>query len=157
MRLWPYQMLSVLPRPHLLSQWRECLAVGGMLGAGTLNHATVNRIKNYPMEHFHAYCDLVREEFARRGYTIGENTLEKLKNDVNYGNLEYQINDGDHPLSLDKFITIGGKDEKLLGGWHEEHYIRQCYYMFQEKFDVGMLYEDDWGVICNALNRYLHI
>lgn len=161
MRLWPYQMLDTLPSRHLLSQWRECLAIGGMLGANTLNHATVNRVKDYPIEHFYAYCDLVRKEFLRRGYTIGTNTLEKLENDIKYpvkdvdnslewNNVNYEIfEDYSKPVNKMgfKIIKIGDNEEFLFENFHNERYLKQCLYMFEEKYDCDMLYEEDWNAM----------
>ena len=163
MRLWPYQMLDVLPRMQMLSQWRECLAVGGMLGAENLNHATVNRVKDYPIEHFMVYCDLVREEFANRGWTIGTNTLEKLKNDIGYeenlDNKNYTIvhslidTKNGSPIPEISVIYNDEKDTtknyKLFYNFHNERYLKQCLYSFQEKYDCGMLTDDEWNKIVN--------
>lgn len=143
MRVWPYQMLSVLPSRHLLSQWRECLAISGCIAGAGLNHATVNRIKEYPLEHFAAYCDLVRKEFAARNYTIGTNTIEKLDNDINYSNLVYEVEE--IPTVNLNILLING--QPLFENFHNERYLRQCFYMFQEKYDCDMLYEEEWKKI----------
>lgn len=158
MRMWPYQMLDVLPRAYLLSQWRECLAIGGMLGSGNLNHATINRVKDYPIEHFHVYCDLVRKEFKNRGYTIGTNTLEKLETNIGYGNKEYIVLESEKLKDIDyvgtKVISIDGGNNfvNLLDNFHNLRYLKQCLYMFQEKYDVGMLTEEEWKLITNKFN-----
>ena len=64
MRLWHTELIKVLPREQLVAQWRECLAISGMIASleefketGSLegiNHATINRIKDYPLKHFAA-------------------------------------------------------------------------------------------------------
>ena len=157
MRLWPYQMLDVLPRMQMLSQWRECLAVGGMLGAKTLNHATVNRVKDYPIEHFMVYCDLVRREFANRGWTIGTNTLEKLKNDIGYETDESKRDfdycgdedcDGKYQIVVNRRFGMS----ILFDSFHDERYLKQCLYSFQEKYDCGMLTDEEWNKIVDKFD-----
>ena len=160
MRLWPYQMLDVLPRMQMLSQWRECLAVGGMLGTKTLNHATVNRVKDYPIEHFMVYCDLVRDEFANRGWTIGTNTLEKLKNDIDYetekskrtfGYFEDETENGIKEIIVKRPYGTS----ILFKDFHDERYLKQCLYSFQEKYDCGMLTDDEWDKIVNKFPQLI--
>ena len=145
MRLWPYQMLDVLPVRQLVSQWRECLAVAGTIKlTGTLNHSTVNRVMEYPIEHLGFYCNLVRIEFANRQFTIGVNTIEKLNNDINYANLEY---------NAEKIINLNGYDEYIINGkklfenYHNERSIIQCLYGFQERIDCDAIYQEQWEVM----------
>lgn len=166
MRLWPYQMLDVLPYRHLLSQWRECLAVAGTLKSkGELSHSTINRILDYPIEHFFVYCDLVRIEFARREWTIGENTLEKLKNDINYHcedlslipniDSEYSTglysvfnNEGQNEGRYNKIVELkDGSRNILFNDFHNDRYIKQCYYKLQEFYDTSALTEEIWNKI----------
>lgn len=129
-----------------------------MLGNGTLNHATINRVKDYPIEHFHAYCDLVRKEFENRGYTIGTNTIEKLKGNVGYGSKSYILLDSKKVKGFNylgtKSISIddGNNFKNLLDGFHNKRYLTQCLYMFQEKYDVGMLDENEWKLISDKFN-----
>ena len=69
MRLWHKQLISVLPRQQLVAQWRECSSiVGNILTKGTPNHILVNKIMDYPIDHFITYAALVRGEMTNRGY-----------------------------------------------------------------------------------------
>lgn len=130
MRCWPYQMLSVLPSKHILSQWRECLAISGMIKLNEkVNHYIINRINNYSIDHFILYCTLVIEEFKRRDYTIGTDTIEKLNQDINFE---------------DKLKTITLTKEDLFKGWHNFDYIEECIYKFQYKYDLGFLRDEEW-------------
>lgn len=128
-------MLSVMPPKWILSQWRECLGVGGCLVVG-LNHATVNRVKNYSIQHFVVYCDIVRKEMLHRGYTVGTNTIEKLNKDINFEEIlkDVQVTD-------EKTVLVN--DVPLFDEWHDFRYIRQCYYMMEEKYDCGMLSDEE--------------
>ena len=48
MRLWHTSLIPVLPREHLVAQWRECSAIAGKIQtSGTPNHVLVNFIMNY--------------------------------------------------------------------------------------------------------------
>ena len=48
MRLWHKDLIPVLPRQQLLSQWREVCGIARDINAeGTHNHLLVNRVSNY--------------------------------------------------------------------------------------------------------------
>ena len=69
MRLWHKSLISALPREQLVAQWRELSAIAGNLNTkGTPNHILVNKVLDYPREHFISYAFYVRQEMARRGY-----------------------------------------------------------------------------------------
>ena len=43
MRLWHTSLIPVLPREHLVAQWRECSAIAGKIQtSGTPNHVLDN-------------------------------------------------------------------------------------------------------------------
>jgi uncharacterized protein (TIGR02328 family) len=148
-------MLSVLPSRQLTSQWRECLAIAGSISRNELNHATVNRVKDYKIEHFAAYCDLVREEFKERNFTIGTNTIDKLNNDIDYSNLVYEVKEIQDEDSKLKLVLVD--NERLFKNFHNERYLIQCLYSFQEKYDCGMLSDDEWDKICNKFCNLINI
>lgn len=82
MRLWHYRLLPYLPRLQLVSQWRECCCIAkSITEKGTPNHILVNKIMDYPIDHFVEYCYNVCIELAvflltsGRGYTIGSRIL----------------------------------------------------------------------------------
>jgi len=131
MRLWHYKLLPVLPRQQLLGQWRECCCIVKKLSTnGTPNHLLVNKILDFPPNHFYRYCQLVAEEMIKRGYKVGNS----------YSNLS---------ASFDKFsdcywMSIEGE---LFSEWHNKRYLRQCYYNLQEKYDCGGISEAEWKTI----------
>ena len=148
MRLWPYQLLSVLPGQYLLGQWRECLAVAGMYVQedGKIKHATVKRVCEYDLDHFVVYCHLVKQEMNKRGYTVGENALMKLDKDVSFlaRISQCKVENGDDPKIQRAYVTHGERREPLFEGWQGDRYLKQCLYMFQEKYDVGTLSDEEW-------------
>ena len=122
MRLWHWKLISALPREQLVAQWRELSAIAGNLNTkGTPNHILVNKVCNYPREHFISYALYVRQEMTRRGYRTMESVWNKIycTRESDYGEIEIV------PL------------EDLFPGWHNDRYLEQCYFNLEEKYDCG--------------------
>ena len=123
MRLWHKDLIKVLPRQQLLSQWRECCCIAKLIrDKGTPNHLLVNKILDYPISHFHYYANLVAEEMEKRGYKC------------NYSR-------------FDKYLHLESNDctfDKLFNGWHNVRYLKQCFYNLQEKYDCGGISVEEW-------------
>ena len=135
MRLWHKDLICVLPRQQLLSQWRECCCIARNIAVnGTPNHILVNPIMDYPMSHFKAYCDLVCIEMEARGYRCDFHRLEKWLTDI------YD------------YIP----DDEIFKGWHDYRYLVQCYYNLQEKHDRGGIPDEEWLKLEMAVNEILH-
>ena len=130
MRLWHKDLIHVLPRQQLLGQWRECCAIAKSIAEkGTPNHILVNRIMDYPLEHFYRYCGKVFSQFVDRGYKCDEHNVicyvESPYTDVFYNQ---------------KLLC----DDALFHDWHNERYFWQCFYNLQEKFDCGAISKEEW-------------
>ena len=124
MRLWHKDLIPVLPRQQLLSQWRECCCIARNIKVnGTPNHILVNLIMTYPKTHFTNYAQLVAAEMKKRGYRCQELNFSKYYPET-YGNHEYY--------------------ELIFEGWHNQRYLKQCYYNLQEKYDRGGIPEEEW-------------
>lgn len=122
MRLWHKDLIPVLPRKQLLGQWRECCLIAkNIREKGTPNHLLVNKIMNYPFEHFLGYCRLVANEMKKRGYHCDENKIS---------------------VCCGTYLSV--KQTDLFCGWHNERYLKQCYYNLQEKYDCGGVPEEEW-------------
>ena len=122
MRLWHKDLISALPREQLVAQWRELSAIAGNLSTkGTPNHILVNKVLDYPREHFISYAFWVRQEMARRGYRTMESVWNKIycTRETDYGEME--------------ILPI----EDLFPGWHNDRYLEQCYFNLEEKYDCG--------------------
>ena len=129
MRLWHKDLLGVLPRQQLLGQWRECCCIAkNIVENGTPNHILVNKIMDYPIEHFYLYATYVRDVMEQRGYKYDWNKFIKWIN----------ITDPER-----KHIS----STKVFEGWHNERYLKQCYYNLQEKYDCGGISEEEWRKI----------
>ena len=130
MRLWHKNLLSVLPRQQLPSQWRECCCIAKNLATnGTPNHILVNKILDYPIEHFCLYGVYVIAEMKKRGYRVSKESQERFFNNL--------TDEGGTNLSYDE----------LFLGWHNDRYLKQCYYNLQEKADCGGISKEEWDKI----------
>ena len=140
MRLWHKELLSVLPRQQLLGQWRECCAIAKSIAEnGTPNHVLVNRIMDYPLEHFCAYINLVEHEMRRRGYRCDIGRV-----------MRYLPNYGDELLLF----------HEIFPAWHNIRYLRQSLFKLQEKYDAGAIPEDEWSLIVERFGKdfdHLHV
>ena len=127
MRIWHKSLISTLPREQLVAQWRELSAIAGNLNTkGTPNHILVNKVLDYPREHFISYAFWVRQEMTRRGYRTMESVWNKIycTRESDYGEIEIL------PL------------EDLFPGWHNNRYLAQCYFNLEEKYDCGGITEE---------------
>ena len=122
MRIWHWKLIPALPREQLVAAWRELSAIAGNLTTkGTPNHILVNKVLDYPREHFISYALYVRQEMTRRGYRTMDSVWDKIycTRETDYGEIE--------------FIPL----EDLFPGWHNDRYLEQCYFNLEEKYDCG--------------------
>lgn len=131
MRLWHKDLIKVLPRQQLCGQWRECCLIAKAISEnGTPNHLLVNKIMNYPIEHFVEYSSLVAREMERREYKVNRE-------------LVYQYFMCYPPLKRKPFVEY----DKLYDNWHNTHYLTQCYYNLEEKYDCAGITKEEWEII----------
>lgn len=141
MRLWHKDLIPVLPRKQLLSQWRECCALAKTIATkGTPNHLLVNKIMNYPLgTDFYMYCQLVTAEMANRSYKVNKNAYSKF-----IINLQMACENG---------TLIWDPEVNIFKDWHNDRYLTQCYYNLQEKFDCGGIPIQEWRKVQDLYDR----
>ena len=122
MRLWHYKLIPVLPKKQLVSQWRECIAIKRQWENGTLKHRLVNYVMNYDKGTFMAYVLDVIDEMSRR--------------EIKYKDKYYN-----------EILEFCGYYNNLIYPEHNDRYLRQCYYNLQEKYDRGIISEEEWNKI----------
>lgn len=126
MRLWHKDLIPVLPRQQLLGQWRECCLIAKEISEkGTPNHLLVNKIMDYPLVDFCLYSEHIWIEMLVRGYHADWSKFRKYFPEVRKSHLEYRRKD-------------------YFSDWHNDRYLRQCFYNLQEKYDCGGIPEDEW-------------
>ena len=130
MRLWHKDLIPVLPRQQLLGQWRECCLIAKNISEkGTPNHILVNKIMDYPLDHFISYTQTVFHEMRKRGYSCNPQKFLKWFKTTNYADYD-----------------------EIFHNWHNNRYLLQCYYNLQEKYDCGGISEDEWKKIYKFVN-----
>ena len=133
MRLWHKDLICVLPREQLVAQWRECSAIAGnIMTKGTPNHILVNKIMNYPMDHFITYAAAVRAEMTSRGYRTMNSVWDKIT----------KVTDGSYTI-----LPI----EEIYPEWMNEEYLAICYYNLKEKYMCGGIKEEEFKHIDNLV------
>lgn len=133
MRLWHKDLIGVLPRQQLVGQWRECCAIARNIAInGTPNHILVNKIMDYPMEHFWAYARLVCYEMIFRGY------------ECHWASFGQWL---DRMGSFPEKIEITQDD--IFYDWHNDKYYWQCCANLEEKYDCGAITDEEWEIICD--------
>lgn len=127
MRLWHISLIPYLDRERLVAQWRELSAIAGNIQLkGTPNHVLVNKIMEYPMDHFISYASWVRDEMTQRGYKTMDKVWDKIES----------VNDKDYWSRL--------SPENIYPEWHNPRYLTQCLYNLQEKYDCGNIAFETW-------------
>lgn len=134
MRLWHYKLIPVLPKAMLVSQWRECIAIKRQWEKGTLKHRLVSYVKNYDRKYFSQYVGILCNEIVHR-----------------------KINFNFDPYVEIRVFCIGHYwDFNIYDGFnypeHNDRYLQQCYYNLQEKYDRGIISEEEWKNIEVLMN-----
>ena len=119
MRLWHTKLISVLPKQHLVAQWREVSAIAGAIQKnGTPNHVLVNFVLDYDYDNLISYAYYIREEMTKRGIRTMNSVWEKI----------VSLKPNYKLLALDDVYK-----EKM-----NDLYLKICYYNLYEKYLCGM-------------------
>ena len=128
MRLWHKDLITILPREQLVSQWRECSALASNIQKkGNPNHILCNFIMDYDSDHFISYAYYIREEMTRRGYRTMNSVWDKI-------------------VALKSDYLIVPLNELYKGKMNQEYYVI-CYFNLEEKYLCGGIKEEDWKKI----------
>lgn len=127
MRLWHKDLIPFLPRQQLLGQWRECCLIAKQIAEkGTPNHVLVNKVMEYPIDHFIEYATDIAVEMKMRGYKVDPKRFGKPFLDKGWKKIIYR------PVF------------DLFPGWHNNRYLKQCLANLQEKADCGAIPAEEW-------------
>ena len=134
MRLWHKDLIQVLPRQQLLSQWRECCCIARNIAInGTPNHILVNKILDYPSSQFNVYTKAVYDEMLKRGYRCDWMKFRKWWINRNY---DWELKD-------------------CFPRWHTDRYLLQNLFNLQEKYDCDGISYEEWKPIEKLLDNIL--
>ena len=136
MRLWHKDLIPILPKQQLLGQWRECCLIAKNISVnGTPNHILVNKIMDYPIDHFLYYVGSIYTEMLTRGYKCTWKSFEQYRLCPKYGRIKCN-------------------SDMLFYNWHNDRYLQQCFYNLQEKYDCGGIPTEEWKTLYNAMISY---
>lgn len=136
MRLWHIDLIEVLPREQLVTQWRELSAIAGAIQKNkTPNHLLVNFVLDYPYADFISYAYYIRAEMTKRGYRTMNSVWEKI--------CSLDSNWNKNILALNEVYK-----EKM-----NRTYLDICWYNLYEKFLCGGIPEKEWEIICKTYSR----
>lgn len=136
MRLWHYELIPVLPKKMLISQWRECIAIKRQWKKGTLKHRLVSYVMDYDKIFFWDYV-------VRICYHLED---KKIKYNKKYKKEIYNW------CRVESFIM---KPPILDYHEHNDRYLKQCLYNLQEKADRGIISKEEWEIIESRLGEML--
>jgi len=135
MRLWHTSLISVLPREHLVAQWRELSSIAGKIQLnGTPNHVLVNFVMDYDFDHFISYAYYIRQEMTARKYRTMNSVWDKI-------------------TSLKPDWTLLPIKE-VYKNKMSDFYLTVCYYNLYEKYDCGMF--DNFDEIEKVYRRIIY-
>lgn len=144
MRLWHKDLIPVLPKQQLLGQWRECCCIARNIAVnGTPNHLLVNKIMDYPIDHFYSYTYLVARYMFKRGYKLDWGKFARYIDVGKLKSIDVTVDLNSDGIRIDTISSHLSHDE-LFAGWHNDRYLLQCFYNLQEKFDCGGITEAEW-------------
>ena len=131
MRLWHKDLIPYLPDLQLKGQWRECALIADALAKnGTPNHLLVNRVTEYPYDHFATYCKMVSQEMFNRGFETTVRSQERI--------------------FYKPWSYVRGE---LFNEWHNLEYLRICYANLLEKHNsIGKscITDEEWQRLCDG-------
>lgn len=152
MRLWHKDLICVLPKKQLVSQWRECCCIAKNIAMNnTPNHILVNKIMDYPLAHFYYYSSMVIEEMWRRGYSVSKEAYTNFINNFQKMQEEGKLEKG----FLELYFKLNDSD--IFYNWHNERYLKQCFYNLQEKFDCNGITLAEYQLILSKVKLNLKI
>ena len=130
MRLWHKELIDILPTHQLVGQWRECSLIAREIAVnGTPNHILVNKVLDYPFEHFATYCYKVMWWMNKYGYSPSPSTKLSIEDHIG--------------CKLQQYIP----DDMIFDDWHNTRYLFQCISNLEEKFDCGGITFEEWKPI----------
>ena len=91
---------------------------------GTLKHRLVSYVMDYDKPYFLNYVRQVAKELRNR-----------------HINIKFSLYDEIYDFCNDKIVAVTDYPE------HNDRYLQQCYYNLEEKYDRGIITEDEWDKI----------
>lgn len=134
MRLWDYRLLKVLPDRFIVAQWRECIAIKRQWEKGTLKHRLVSYVMDYNKAPFYQYVVEVRAEMYKRNIKYNDKYFQEI--------IKFTFNDLYNILDMPYYPE------------HNDRYLKQCLYNFEEKATRNIISKEEWLKIYNEFKDF---
>ena len=132
MRLWHYALLPVLPNKMLVSQWRECIAIKRQWEKGTLNHRLVSYVKDYDKSYYLTYVEILVNEMVKRNINFNVRLYKEIQDFCKKDMTGVFMGNNYYPE-------------------HNDKYLKQCLYNLEEKYDRGIISQEEWDKISKRI------
>lgn len=131
MRIWSFDLIEVLPKKQLLAMRYE---LGDMIKQyPNIKHGLVKFANNYPIVNLKFYFDKVIDECKEHSYNMSEKYNQEILKIV-----EKKIITNLAQNAFFKHVKYNEDNDR---------YLKQCYYNLQEKYDRGIISEEEWQKI----------
>lgn len=120
----------------LIAQWRECIAIKRQWEKETLKHRLVSYVKDYDKSLFYWYTCKVATEMTNRRIRFQRKYFDEIQ---------------EFCLKGKEIITISDYPE------HNNKYLKQCYYNLQEKYDRGILTQEEFNRVFDRCKDTINI
>ncbi len=131
MRIWHKDLIGVLPDNYLFAQWRTLNTIKRTILKGKeVEDKIVSVALDYDTLHLMTYSNLVKNEIEKRKHVISTKLHKEfyqwcIKN--SHTGLAYEI-----------------EYDRLFKDWHNDRYLKQCYYTMQELYDRDCITKEEW-------------
>lgn len=127
MRIWSYDLIKVLPKKQLLAMRYE---LGDMIKQyPNIKNGLVKFANNYPIINLRFYFNRVIAECEKRGYNMNKKYNEEILEIIN-------------KKAYDSSMWCYFKYKE-----DNDRYLKQCLYNLEEKYDRGIISEEEWKPI----------
>lgn len=127
MRIWSKELIPVLPTKQLKAMRYE---LGDMIKQySNIKHPLVKFANNYDICYLGQYFDHVNYELDKR----------KINHKKSYDDTIYRLVYNKKKIS-DKYAMFGN----CVFNEDNDRYLKQCYYNLEEKYDRGMITQEEW-------------
>ena len=131
MRLWHYELIPALPNAQLKAMRYE---IGDMVKQyPNIKNRLVKYVNNEDIKYLFNYFIKVLNEFDKR----------KINHKKNYDDEICKIVD---EKSISQFVSLN-----LVYPEHNDRYLKQCFYNLEEKYDRGIITQQEWEEILKLM------
>ena len=139
MRIWHISLLKFLPKPQMVSAWRELNSIFSRQN----KHLFINYVYKYPKIYLYAYSMAVIAEMRKRRYQLRKwENFEKYFADIMDSNLihedlsYFRFDEHDDVCLIENFYNLQEKFYSGQKGFSKQEYIKLRNYIENRGFKI---------------------